>query len=88
MLSAGGVTEHDVIQVAFTYGLFSGGLGFHYGAESIGASVIPASTGALEKQVLIMRDFKTTALACTPGYAIAIADALAEIGIDPWRSSP
>jgi phenylacetate-CoA ligase len=79
-LAAGGVTEHDVIQVAFTYGLFSGGLGFHYGAERIGASVIPASTGSPEKQALIMRDFKTTALACTPGYAIALSAALAEIG--------
>jgi phenylacetate-CoA ligase len=79
-LAAGGVTEHDVIQVAFTYGLFSGGLGFHYGAERIGASVIPASTGAVEKQALIMRDFKTTALACTPGYAIALSSALAGIG--------
>jgi phenylacetate-CoA ligase len=79
-LTAGGVTEHDVIQVAFTYGLFSGGLGFHYGAERIGASVIPASTGSPEKQALIMRDFKTTALACTPGYAIALSSALGEIG--------
>lgn len=87
VLSAGGMTEHDVIQVAFTYGLFTGGLGFHYGAEKIGASVIPASTGALEKQALIMRDFKPTALACTPGYAIAIAAALAEKGIDPGKLS-
>jgi phenylacetate-CoA ligase len=87
VLSAGGMTEHDVIQVAFTYGLFTGGLGFHYGAEKIGASVIPASTGALEKQALIMRDFKPTALACTPGYAIAIAAALEEKGIDPEKLS-
>jgi phenylacetate-CoA ligase len=87
VLAAGGMTEHDVIQVAFTYGLFTGGLGFHYGAERIGASVIPASTGALEKQVLIMRDFKPTALACTPGYAIAIATTLAERGIDPEKLS-
>jgi len=87
VLSAGGMTEHDVIQVAFTYGLFTGGLGFHYGAEKIGASVIPASTGALEKQALIMRDFKPTALACTPGYAIAIAATLAEKGIDPGKLS-
>ncbi len=76
VLAAGGVTEHDVVQVAFPYGLFSGGLGFHYGAERIGASVIPASAGSLEKQILIMRDFKTTALACTPSYALALAGAL------------
>ncbi len=87
VLSAGGMTEHDVIQVAFTYGLFTGGLGFHYGAEKLGASVIPASTGALEKQVLIMRDFKPTALVCTPGYALAIAATLAEKGIDPGKLS-
>jgi phenylacetate-CoA ligase len=87
VLTAGGVTEHDVVQVAFGYGLFTGGLGFHYGAERIGASVIPASTGALDKQVLIMKDFKTTALACTPGYAAAIADAVARAGIHPERLS-
>ena len=83
VLAAGGVTEHDVVQVAFTYGLFSGGLGFHYGAERIGASVIPASTGNLEKQVLIMRDFKTTALVCTPSYALAIAATMEGMGVRP-----
>jgi phenylacetate-CoA ligase len=83
VLAAGGVTEHDVVQVAYTYGLFSGGLGFHYGAERIGASVVPASTGSLERQVMIMRDFRTSALACTPGYALALAGALADAGITP-----
>jgi phenylacetate-CoA ligase len=83
VLAAGGVTEHDVVQVSFTYGLFSGGLGFHYGAERVGASVVPASTGSLERQLMIMRDFKTSALACTPGYALALAGALAESGIEP-----
>jgi phenylacetate-CoA ligase len=83
VLTAGGVTEHDVVQVSFTYGLFSGGLGFHYGAERIGASVVPASTGSLERQVMIMRDFKTSAIACTPGYALALAGALAEGGAGP-----
>jgi phenylacetate-CoA ligase len=82
VLAAGGVTEHDVVQVAYTYGLFSGGLGFHYGAERVGASVVPASTGSLERQVMIMRDFKTSALACTPGYALALAGALADAGIE------
>ncbi len=88
VLAAGGVTEHDVVQVAYTYGLFSGGLGFHYGAESIGASVVPASTGSLERQVMIMRDFKTSALACTPGYALALAGALADAGIEPGEPEP
>jgi len=83
VLAAGGVTEHDVVQVAFTYGLFSGGFGLHAGAERIGSSVIPASTGSLEKQVRIMKDFKTTALACTPGYALAIASAVQALGMAP-----
>jgi phenylacetate-CoA ligase len=87
VLAAGGVTEHDVVQVAYTYGLFSGGLGFHYGAERVGASVVPASTGSLERQVMIMRDFKTSALACTPGYALALAGALADAGIAPGALS-
>ena len=87
VLAAGGVTEHDVVQVAFGYGLFTGGLGFHYGAERIGASVIPASTAALDKQLLIMKDFKTTALACTPGYALAIAEAVTRSGIHPEKLS-
>jgi len=81
LLAAGGMSEHDVIQVAFAYGLFSGGFGLHAGAERIGASVIPASTGGLEKQVRIMKDFKTTALACTPSYAMAIAATVAEMGV-------
>jgi phenylacetate-CoA ligase len=83
VLAAGGMSDHDVVQVAFPYGMFSGGLGFHYGAERIGASVIPASAGSLEKQILIMRDFKTTALACTPSYALALAGALGELGMHP-----
>ncbi len=87
VLAAGGVTEHDVVQVAFAYGLFSGGLGFHYGAERIGASVVPASSGPLERQVMIMRDFKTSALACTPGYAIALADAVTAAGLGPEELS-
>jgi phenylacetate-CoA ligase len=81
VLAAGGITEHDVVQVAFSYGLFSGGFGLHAGAERIGACVIPASTGSLEKQVRIMKDFKTTALACTPSYALAIASAVQDLGI-------
>ena len=80
-LAAGGLTEHDVVQVAFTYGLFSGGFGLHGGAERIGASVVPAAAGGLDKQVRIIRDFKSTALACTPSYAMAIASALEESGV-------
>jgi phenylacetate-CoA ligase len=75
------------MQVAFTYGLFSGGFGLHAGAERLGASVIPASTGGLEKQVRIMKDFKTTALACTPSYAMAIAATVTEMGVRPEELS-
>ena len=83
VLTAGGVSDHDVVQVAFTYGLFSGGLGLHYGAERLGASVVPASTGSLERQVMILRDFKSTALACTPGYALTLASAIRDAGVRP-----
>ncbi|HET6450805.1 MAG TPA: phenylacetate--CoA ligase [Spirochaetia bacterium] len=87
LLAAGGMTEHDVMQVAFTYGLFSGGFGLHAGAERVGASVIPASAGGLEKQVRTIRDFKTTALACTPSYASAIAGAMTEAGLSREQHS-
>ncbi len=80
-LAAGGLTEHDVVHIAFTYGLFSGGFGLHAGAERIGASVVPASAGGLDKQVRVIRDFKATALACTPSYAMAISSALEEAGV-------
>jgi phenylacetate-CoA ligase len=73
-LSWAGVTEHDVVQVGFTYGLFTGGFGFHFGAEKIGASVIPASShGNLRDQITIMKDFKTSALICSPSTALSIA---------------
>ncbi|MGA1825497.1 MAG: phenylacetate--CoA ligase family protein [bacterium] len=82
-LTAGGVTKDDVIQIAFGYGLFTGGFGLHYGAERIGASVIPTSSGNTKRQILIMKDFKTTALVCTPSYALYIAEVMQEMEIDP-----
>jgi phenylacetate-CoA ligase len=87
VLAAGGVNEHDILQVAFSYGLFSGGLGFHYGAEKIGASVVPSSAAGLEKQCLILRDFMASALACTPSFALAISGGLADMGIKPGELS-
>lgn len=81
VLTAGGVTKDDVIQISFGYGLFTGGFGLHYGAERIGASVIPISSGNTRRQVKIMQDFKTTALVCTPSYALSVADAIMEMGI-------
>jgi len=83
VLTAAGVTADDVIQIAFGYGLFTGGFGLHYGAERIGASVIPISSGNTKRQIQIMQDFKTTALVCTPSYALIIADTLMEMGINP-----
>lgn len=74
VLSAGGVVQDDVIQVTYGYGLLTGGLGIHYGAERIGASVLPTSIGRTERQIKIMQDFRTTVLACTPNYALVIAD--------------
>ena len=83
VLSAGGVTKDDVVQITFKYGLFTGAFGLHYGAELIGASVIPMSTGNTSKQVLIMRDYKTTALVSTPSYALRLARYVEGQGIDP-----
>ncbi|RMG03253.1 MAG: phenylacetate--CoA ligase family protein [Nitrospirae bacterium] len=82
ILTAGGVTKDDVVQIAFGYGLFTGGFGLHYGAERIGASVIPISSGNTKRQIKIMQDFKTTALVCTPSYAMLIADTMYEMGIN------
>ena len=81
ILTMGGVTKDDVIQIAFGYGLFTGAFGLHYGAERIGASVIPASSGNTARQIKIMRDFKTTALVSTPSYALLIGDTVREMGI-------
>ncbi len=77
-LKAIGVTKEDTIQVAYGYGLFTGGLGLHYGAEKLGATVVPMSSGNTYKQLQLMEDFETTVLACTPSYALH----LAEVGID------
>ncbi len=82
VLTAGGITKDDVVQIAFGYGLFTGGFGLHYGAERIGASVIPISSGNTRRQIKIMQDFKSTALVCTPSYALVIADTLNEMGVN------
>ena len=81
LLAAAGVDEHDVVQIAFPFNLFTGGFGFHQGAEQIGASVIPSSTSPPEKQIMIMRDFKTTVLLCAPSYAVNIASTLGEFQV-------
>ena len=79
---AAGAHKGDVIHNAYGYGLFTGGLGAHYGAERIGASVIPMSGGNTKKQLMIMQDFGSTVLTCTPSYSLFLAEVAAEEGID------
>ena len=80
-LTSAGANRHDFIQIAYGYGLFTGGLGLHYGGEKIGASVIPISGGNTQRQIQIMHDFGSTVLACTPSYALYLAEAMIESGI-------
>ena len=87
VLVAGGMTKDDVIQIAYNYGLFTGGLGFHYGAEKVGASVIPSSSHNPEGQLHIMKYYKTTVLVCTPSYALTLAETREELGIKPQELS-
>jgi phenylacetate-CoA ligase len=79
---AGGAHSHDVAQIAFGYGIFTGAFGMHAGLERIGATVIPASTGNTHRQLHIMRDFKTTVLVGTPSYALHMADQAPQLGYD------
>lgn len=77
---AGGVTAEDIIQISFGYGLFTGALGLHYGLEKVGATVIPASSGNTEKQLMMFRDFGVTGLVATPSYALYLSEAMKEAG--------
>ncbi len=87
VLSAAGVTPDDVVQITFHYGLLTGGLGIHYGAERIGASVLPTSVGRTDRQIRIMQDYRTTVLVSTPSYTLVIADRLEKTGVDVKRLS-
>ncbi len=80
-LSAGGATREDIIHNAYGYGLFTGGLGVHYGAEKLGASIIPVSGGNTKRQVIIMKDFGPTILTATPSYALHLAEVAIEMGV-------
>ena len=80
-LTAAGTTPSDYIHVSYGYGLFTGALGLHYGLEKIGATVVPCSSGNTEKQVMLMKDFGTTALVATPSYAMRIGEVAEEMGI-------
>lgn len=100
-LTAFGLGKSDLIQIAYGYGLFTGGLGLHSGVQNIGATVIPAGTGNTEKQLQMMGDFRTSALACTPSYALYMAEKMAKcnipveslslrigiFGAEPWTES-
>ncbi len=77
----GGLFKGDIVQNAYGYGLFTGGLGFHYGAERIGAAVIPISGGNTERQIMLIQDFGSTAITCTPSYAIYLAEMLEQMKI-------
>lgn len=79
-MTQAGITKDDIIQIAYGYGLFTGGLGAHYGAEHLGATVVPMSTGNTKKLVTMMKDFDATAIACTPSYLLHIAETLEESG--------
>ncbi len=81
-LTSAGANRNDFIQIAYGYGLFTGGLGLHYGGEKIGASVIPISGGNTVRQIQLMCDLGTTVLACTPSYALFLAEAIQDNGID------
>jgi phenylacetate-CoA ligase len=81
-LAATGMTASDILHVAYGYGLFTGGLGLHYGAERMGVTTIPVSSGNTKRQIQILVDFQPTALACTPSYALHLADELATYGVD------
>jgi phenylacetate-CoA ligase len=83
VLYSANVTKDDIVQIAFDYGLFTGALGFHYGAERIGATVIPCSRLSAEKQIAIMRNYRSTMLVCTPTFALHIAYIMKSQGISP-----
>jgi len=82
-ITAAGVTANDIVQISFLYGQFTSVFGLHYGAETTGASVIPASSGNSQRQILIMQDYGATALVCTPSYALHLADVMEEMGVNP-----
>ncbi|MBK5211993.1 MAG: phenylacetate--CoA ligase [Coriobacteriia bacterium] len=82
-LSAAGLDDRDIVHIAYGYGLFTGGLGAHYGVEKLGAAAVPVSGGNTNRQVQILRDFGVTAIACTPSYALLVGETAKEQGVDP-----
>ena len=86
-LTMAGVTRDDIVQNTYGYGLFTGGLGLHYGVEKLGAAVVPASSGNTARQLMLLHDFATTVLCATPSYALVLAEGAVEVAID-LRSGP
>lgn len=89
-LSCAGVTKNDIIQIAYGYGLFTGGFGAHYGALKLGATVLPMSSGQTKRQIFLMKALKSTVLACTPSYALYLAEEAENEGMNPksisWKT--
>lgn len=85
--SCAGVEPKDIVQNAYGYGLFTGGLGFHMGAERLGTMIIPTATGNTKRQIRMMKDMKSTVLCCTPSYALYLIEALKEENVDPSELS-
>ena len=86
-IAAAGGTRDDIVQNAYGYGLFTGGLGVHYGALELGAAVVPISAGGTRRQLQLMQDFGSTIITCTPSYAIYMAEEARSLGIDPGRTT-
>lgn len=86
-LATAGVTDKDIFQNSFGYGLFTGGMGYHYGVERLGATVIPAAAGNTRRQITLMQDLGTTVLGCTPSYALIIGETAQELGIDLQKTT-
>ena len=84
-IRAAGGRSTDIVHVAYGYGLFTGGLGAHYGAETLGATVVPVSGGMTERQVQLIRDFRPTIIMATPSYLLVIGDEFARQGLDPSK---
>ena len=81
-LGCAGATSKDVVQVSYGYGLFTGGLGMHYGAERLGATALPTSSGNTQRQIMLMQDYGTNLICCTPSYALMLVETMRDMGID------
>lgn len=84
-LGCAGGCKHDVVQISYGYGLFTGGLGLHYGAEKLGATALPTSSGNTQRQIMLMQDFGTNILACTPSYALMLGETMRDMGVDKTK---